>query len=92
MVIKKLIYYIHFREQDGKLIPLPKQHVDTGMGLERVVSVLQKKMSNYDTDLFTSYFKAIQEVMSFCFIWQKIGDVCFVSFFNFIAMISKSLF
>ena len=47
------------RQADGTLKPLPALSVDTGMGLERVTAVLQKKSSNYDTDMFGPILDAI---------------------------------
>jgi alanyl-tRNA synthetase len=49
------------RQADGTLNPLPAPSIDTGMGLERVTAVIQGKLSNYDTDLFTPILDAIGE-------------------------------
>lgn len=50
------------RLKDGSLQLLPAQHVDTGMGFERLVRVIQKKTSNYDTDVFTGTIAVIQQI------------------------------
>jgi len=47
-----LVFIQYNRQAGGKLVPLSAKYVDTGAGLERIVAVMQKKTSNYDTDLF----------------------------------------
>ncbi len=60
--IWNLVFIQYNRDASGELEPLPSKHVDTGMGFERVVSVLQGKKSNYDTDVFTPIISEIEKL------------------------------
>jgi alanyl-tRNA synthetase len=57
-----LVFMQYFRDDTGKLAPLPAKHIDTGMGLERLTSILQDKQSNYDTDVFMPTFAVLESM------------------------------
>jgi len=60
--IWNVVFIQYNRKKDGTLELLPAKHVDTGMGFERLVRVLQNKKSNYDTDIFTGTIAEIESI------------------------------
>lgn len=60
--IWNLVFIQYNRNKKGELQPLPAKHVDTGMGFDRVVALLQGKKSNYDTDLFQPTIRRLEEL------------------------------
>ncbi|MDG1757895.1 MAG: alanine--tRNA ligase, partial [Schleiferiaceae bacterium] len=57
-----LVFMQYQRLADGSLVDLPSQHVDTGMGFERLVRAIEGKSSNYDTDVFAPYIQRLESM------------------------------
>ena len=62
MEIWNLVFMQYNRDSEGNLTPLPKPSIDTGMGLERITSILQHVDSNYDTDLMYKLIEGVEEL------------------------------
>ena len=62
--IWNLVFIQYNRKSNGELVMLPKKHIDTGMGFERLCMVVQHKDSNYDTDIFQPVIKEISKLVN----------------------------
>jgi len=60
--IWNLVFMQYNRDKNGEMTPLPKPSIDTGMGLERITSVIQNVASNYDTDLFRELIVEVEKL------------------------------
>ena len=70
------LVFIQFnRKSDGTLEPLPEKHIDTGMGFERLARVIQKKESNYDTDIFKPIIGDIEKISGISYGFDEKSDI-----------------
>ncbi len=69
--IWNLVFMQYERDKSGKLTPLPKPSIDTGMGLERVIAVKEGVYSNYDSSLFMPLIKKVEELCGKTYIYES---------------------
>lgn len=75
--IWNLVFMQYNRLQDGTLKELSAKHVDTGMGFERIVRVIQGKSSNYDTDIFTPIISELEKITGINYGKNEKDDIAF---------------
>lgn len=69
------VFMMFNRMKDGSLQPLPQCHVDTGMGFERLVRIIQNKSSNYDTDVFTPLIAKVEEITGLKYTSNEVKNI-----------------
>jgi len=75
--IWNLVFMQYNRDETGKLTPLPKPSIDTGMGLERLSAVVQKVKSNFETDLFQAIIKDVANLAGVPYHKDKQADISY---------------
>jgi len=75
--IWNLVFTQYDRDAQGKLTPLPRPNIDTGMGLERIAAVVQGMTSNYDTDLFSGLIRRLEDICGTKYGVDKKQDLSF---------------
>lgn len=89
--IWNLVFIQFNRLPSGKLEQLPAKHVDTGMGFERVCAVIQGKMSNYDTDVFTPIIGEVSKMAGIPYGTQDSSDIAMRVISDHIRAVSFSI-
>jgi alanyl-tRNA synthetase len=73
--IWNLVFMEFDRSRDGSMKKLPRPSIDTGMGLERIASIMQGKLGNYETDLFRPIIARIEDVSKNCYCENEKTDI-----------------
>jgi len=89
--IWNLVFMQYNRFANGHLKELPAKHVDTGLGLERLVRVIQQKSSNYDTDLFAPFIAKMESISGFSYGNSEKTDIAFRVIVDHIRAISFTI-
>ncbi|MBF2476337.1 alanine--tRNA ligase [Listeria seeligeri] len=75
--IWNLVFSQFNHNPDGTYTPLPKQNIDTGMGLERMVSIIQDAPTNFETDLFMPIIREVEQISGVKYASESENDVAF---------------